>query len=58
MLRERFTVEQIIIHLREAKVLLSQGQTVGTVCRRIGGVGTELRDELLSGEILYTLKVA
>ena len=36
MPRKRFTIEQIINHLREAEVLLSQGQTVGEVCRRIG----------------------
>lgn len=36
MPRKRFTVEQIIHHLREAEVRLSQGQTVGQVCRGIG----------------------
>lgn len=36
MPRKRFTIEQIINHLREAEVLLSQGQTVGEVCRQIG----------------------
>ncbi len=36
MSRKRFSVEQIINHLREAEVLLSQGKTVGEVCRRIG----------------------
>jgi len=36
MPRKRFTVEQIINHLREAEVLLSQGQRVGDVCRRFG----------------------
>ena len=36
MARKRFSVEQIIHHLREADVLLAQGQTVGEVCRRIG----------------------
>ncbi len=36
MPRKRFSVEQIIHHLREAHVLLAQGQTVGEVCRRIG----------------------
>jgi transposase-like protein len=36
MPRKRFSVEQIIHHLREADVLLAQGQTVGHVCRRIG----------------------
>ena len=36
MPRKRFSVEQIINHLREADVLLVQGRTVGEVCRRIG----------------------
>ena len=36
MPRKRFTVEQIINHLREAEVLLSQGQRVGEICRRLG----------------------
>ena len=36
MARKRFSVEQIINHLREADVLLAQGRTVGEVCRRIG----------------------
>ena len=36
MARKRYTVEQIINHLREAEVLLAQGQTVGEICRRIG----------------------
>jgi len=36
MARKRFTVEQIIHHLREAEGLLAQGRTVGEVCRRIG----------------------
>ena len=36
MPRKRFSVEQIIHHLRESGMLLSQGQTVGEVCCRIG----------------------
>ena len=36
MPRKRFTVEQIINHLRGADVLVAQGETVGSVCRRIG----------------------
>ncbi len=36
MARKRYTVEQIIHHLREADVLQSQGQTVIEVCRRLG----------------------
>jgi len=36
MSRKRFSVEQIINHLREAEVLLAQGKTIGEICRRIG----------------------
>ena len=36
MAKKGFSVEQIIHHLREADVLVSQCQTVGEVCRRIG----------------------
>ena len=36
MPKKRFSVEQIISHLREAEVFLAQGQTIGQVCRRIG----------------------
>jgi len=36
MPKKRFSVEQIINHLREAEVLLARGQTVGEVCRYIG----------------------
>ena len=34
--QRRFTPEQIISKLREAEVLLSQGQTVGTAVRQLG----------------------
>jgi transposase-like protein len=33
MPRKNYTIEQIISKLREAEVLLSQGQTAGEVCR-------------------------
>ena len=36
MAKRRFSVEQIINHLREAEVFLAQGQTVGEICRHIG----------------------
>jgi len=36
MPRKRFSVEQIIHHLRETDVFLAQGQRVGEVYRRIG----------------------
>ncbi len=35
MARKRFTAEQIISKLREAEVLLSQGEKMGVVCKRI-----------------------
>ena len=35
MSRKRYTPEQIIGMLREAEVSLSQGQTVGQVCRTL-----------------------
>ena len=36
MSRKRYTPEQIISMLCEAEVALSQGQTVGQVCRVLG----------------------
>jgi len=36
MSRKRYTAEQIIGKLREAEVGLTQGQTVGQVCRTLG----------------------
>ena len=36
MPRKRFTVEQIINHLREGEVLLLPGRSVGEVCHQIG----------------------
>ena len=36
MPRKRFTAEQIIQHLREAEVLLAQGQTIAPICKKIG----------------------
>ena len=36
MARKRYTTGQIIGLLREAEVRLSQGQTIGTVCRSVG----------------------
>ena len=36
MSRKRFSPEQIIAKLREAEISLSQGMTVGKVCRQLG----------------------
>ena len=33
---QRYTSEQIIIKLREAEILQSQGQTQGQICKQIG----------------------
>lgn len=36
MSRKRFTAEQIINFIREAEVALSQGKSIGEVCRSLG----------------------
>ena len=36
MARKRYTAEQIINHLREAEIFISQGKSVREVCRLIG----------------------
>ena len=38
MARRRYNAEEIIHRLREADVLLGQGQTVGQVCKQLGVV--------------------
>jgi putative transposase len=36
MVRKGYTPEQIINKLREAELLISQGNTIGIACRKIG----------------------
>jgi hypothetical protein len=36
MSQKRYTPEQIISFLREAEVLLSQGEKIGLICRGLG----------------------
>jgi len=36
MVRKGYTPEQIINKLREAEILLSQGNTIGIICKKIG----------------------
>ena len=36
MARKRYTAEQIINHLREAEIFISQGKTIKEVSRQIG----------------------
>ena len=38
MARKRYNTEEIIHRLREADVLLGQGETVGQVCKQLGVV--------------------
>ena len=38
MARKRYNAEEIIHRLREADVLLGQGETVGQVCKQLGGL--------------------
>jgi transposase-like protein len=38
MARNRYNAEEIIHRLREADVLLGQGETVGQVCKQLGVV--------------------
>lgn len=38
MARKRYNAEEIIHRLREADVLLEQGETVGQVCKQLGVV--------------------
>lgn len=36
MAKKRFSPEQIITHLRQVEILVSQGHTTGDACRQIG----------------------
>ena len=44
MARKRYTAEQIIGHLRQAEIRISEGKTVAEVVRELG-VSSELRPE-------------
>jgi transposase InsO family protein len=58
MPKKRFSAEQIVTLLRQIEVLMAQGKSVPEACRRCRDIATELRDELLNGEIFYSLKEA
>ena len=36
MARERYTAEQIMGHLRQAEILISEGKTIGEAARHLG----------------------
>ncbi len=58
MSRKRHKPEEIVAKLRQVDVLVSQGHTVADAVRSIGVTEVTYRDELLDGEIFYTLREA
>ena len=57
MPKKRFSAEQIVTLLRQIEVLMAQGKPTPVACRD-AGISLQLRDELLNGEIFYSLKEA
>jgi putative transposase len=57
MPKKRFGAEQIVTLLRQIEVLIAQGKRAPVACRD-AGISQQLRDELLNGEIFYSLKEA
>src|SRR5262249_43588849 len=55
MARKRYKPKEIVAKLRQVDVLVSQGQNMVDAIRQINA---RLRDELLDGEIFYTLPEA
>ena len=58
MPRKRFSAEQIVTLLRQIEVTMSQGKSAAVACRDAGISLQSFRDELLNGEIFYSLKEA
>ncbi len=68
MPRKRHTAEEIVAKLRQVEVLSAQGRPVAEAVRAIGvtevtygyleSFNAQLRDELLDGEIFYSLQEA
>ena len=58
MPKKRFSAEQIVTLLRQIEVSMSQGKSAPVACRDAGISQQKLRDELLNGEIFYSLKEA
>ena len=58
MARKRHTAEEIVAKLRQVDVLMAQGKPVSDAVRSIDVTEVTCRDELLNGEIFYTLKEA
>jgi putative transposase len=58
MPKKRFSAEQIVTLLRQIEVLMAQGKPTPVACRDAGISLQSFRDELLNGEIFYSLKEA
>ena len=57
MARTRYTAEEIIGHLRTIEIESGKGLGIAEACRKLG-ITEQLRDELLNGELFYTLHEA
>ena len=53
----RYTAEVIIGHLRTIEIEMGKGLAVVDACRKLG-ITEQYRDELLNGELFYTLREA
>jgi putative transposase len=58
MPKKRFSAEQIVTLLRRIEVAMGQGKSTQIACRDAGISEQSFRDELLNGEIFYSLKEA
>ena len=58
MPKKRFSAEQIVTLLRQIEVSMAQGKSTPDGLPGCGHIAAELRDELLNGEIFYSLKEA
>ena len=58
MPNKRFSAEQIVTLLRQIEVVMGQGKSTQIACRDAGISEQSFRDELLNGEIFYSLKEA
>jgi putative transposase len=56
MPKKRFSAEQIVTLLRQIEVSMAQGKPTPVACRDAGISQQSYRDELLNGEIFYSLK--
>ena len=58
MAKKRFSPKQVVAKLRQIEVLLGGGKSLALACKEAGITEVTLRDELLDGEIFYSLKEA